>query len=96
VNGAELDGTNLDVQFSGEKPRPANGGGDEPCTTIFCGNLGFYTEESTIREFFAGCGEVKAVRISTDPDTGRAKGFCHVEFETADQANKAVADLNGH
>ena len=49
--------------------------------TIFCGNLGFNTTEDTIWEFFGQAGTVKTVRIATNPEDGRPRGFCHVEFE---------------
>ena len=99
-NGAEFDGRNLKVNFSGDKPAPreyggqSNGGGDGgEATTLFCGNLGFRTTEDGLAHFFAECGEVKAVRIAMGED-GRPKGFAHVEFTTPDAAKKAVA-LNG-
>ena len=92
VNGTELKGTNLEVMFSGDKPRPGGptSGTAGESTTIFCGNLGFYTEEHTIRAFFESAGTVTAVRIAKDAETDRAKGFCHVEFSTPEEAAKAV------
>merc|ERR1711957_1082170 len=95
-NGTDLEGQALEVEFSGDKPAPkapqAEGGAS---TTVFCGNLGFRTSEETIRNFFEQCGAVAQVRIAKDPETDRAKGFCHVEFESPDDAAKAVESLNG-
>jgi nucleolin len=99
-NGAEFDGRNLKVNFSGDKPAPreygsqgANSGAAGEATTLFVGNLGFRTTEDGLAHFFSECGEVKAVRIAMGED-GRPKGFAHVEFTTPDAATKAVA-LNG-
>ena len=41
-------------------------------------------------EFFADCGTVVDVRIATDED-GRSRGFGHVQFETAEGAQKALS-----
>lgn len=97
-HGAELDGSVLEVEFSGDKAGgpggPASGAVGE-ANTVFCGNLGFTTTEETIRWFFGEQGEINSVRISTDAETGRPKGFCHVEFANPADAAKAVATLNG-
>lgn len=67
--------------------------------TIFVGNLGFKTSENTIKQFFTGCGNVVDVRIAKDRDTGKCKGYCHVDFDGADAIEKAKAlsggDLDG-
>merc|ERR1711957_976433 len=95
TNGAELDSANLDVQFSGDRPGPGGptSGAAGESNTVFCGNMGFRTEEWAVKEFFKSAGEVPTVRIAYDRETEGPKGFCHVEF--ADPA-KAVAELNGY
>ena len=45
-------------------------------------------------EWFGEIGPVAAVRIATDYETGRPKGFGHVEFENAADAKKAM-DFSG-
>ncbi len=114
INGAgELDGRDLQCSFSndkdGNKPNNnnfgGNRGGDRPqqsfsgeAFTIFVGNLGFKTNEQTIKKFFQSCGNVVSVRIAKQED-GRAKGFCHVDFDSSDAVEKACAlagqDLDG-
>ncbi|CAI7931527.1 unnamed protein product [Closterium sp. NIES-54] len=64
--------------------------GEEEITTLFVKNLPFSADQDTIAEFFADCGEVSDVRIAMDKETGRARGFCHVEFATGDAAKKAL------
>ena len=76
-------GRQITVEFSGNKPGengPTSAAPGES-TCVFCGNIGFYTTEETIRGFFGQAGNVTAVRIALGED-GRARGFCHVEFET--------------
>lgn len=96
-NNADLDGSALQVEFSGDKPGPGGptSGAVGEATTVFCGNLGFRTTEETIKWFFGQVGEVAQVRIALDAETGRPKGFCHVEFATPADAAKVVQELNG-
>merc|ERR1711957_454975 len=98
TNGAELDSANLDVQFSGDRPGPGGptSGAAGESNTVFCGNMGFRTEEWAVKEFFKSAGEVTTVRIAYDRETERPKGFCHVEFADPAAAAKAVAELNGY
>jgi len=59
--------------------------------SIFVGNLGFQTTEKSIGDFFGAVGNVVDVRIAKDRETGRAKGFAHVDFDTSDAVTKAIA-----
>ena len=62
---------------------------------LFVGNLTFDTTEDSLRELFAPMGEVQQVRIMTDRDTGKSRGFAFVEMANDDDAAKAIAALNG-
>ena len=62
---------------------------------IYVGNLPYSTTPDELREVFAAFGEVAAARIVNDRETGRAKGFGFVEMPEAEQANAAIAALNG-
>jgi RNA recognition motif-containing protein len=64
-------------------------------TRLFVGNLPYATTEDELRDLFSGVGAVKSVRIITDFDTGRSKGYGFVEMETPDDADKAIQHLNG-
>jgi RNA recognition motif-containing protein len=59
---------------------------------LYVGNLPFNATEEEVKEFFSSAGEVTSVKIITDRDTGRSRGFCFVEMQNADAA---LADLNG-
>ena len=60
---------------------------------LYVGNLSFQTTEAEVKELFGQSGPVDTVRIITDRDTGRSKGFGFVEME--DGADHAIAQLNG-
>ena len=61
---------------------------------LYVGNLSFQTTEGDLDELFAQAGEVESVRIITDRDTGRSRGFGFVEMGE-DNAEKAIAQFNG-
>ena len=60
---------------------------------LYVGNLSFETTETELKELFSQSGPVDTVRIITDRDTGRSKGFGFVEM--ADGGDKAIAEING-
>ena len=61
---------------------------------IYVGNLSYSTSEDGIYELFEKIGEVDSVRIITDRDTGRSKGFGFVEMSNDEQAKAAIDQLN--
>ncbi|UFP94499.1 RNA recognition motif domain-containing protein [Gloeobacter morelensis] len=62
--------------------------------TIFVGNLPFSATEQEIAEAFAEYGEVKSVKIPTDRESGRPRGFAFVDMDEAAEA-KAIEELDG-
>ncbi len=63
---------------------------------IFVGNLSFNTVEQYLRSLFESYGAVQQIRIMTDRDTGRSRGFAFVEMPNDSEATNAIAALNGH
>jgi cold-inducible RNA-binding protein len=62
---------------------------------LFVGNISFQAKESDLRTLFEECGEVGTIQIATDRDTGRSRGFAFVEMTSDEEAEKAIAALNG-
>jgi len=62
---------------------------------LFIGSLSFSTSSERLREAFARIGTVESASVVTDRDTGRSRGFGFVEMATTEEANDAVARLNG-
>jgi cold-inducible RNA-binding protein len=62
---------------------------------LFIGNMNFQMSESELRDMFEQFGEVARLQIITDRDTGRSRGFAFVEMTNPDQADSAIAALNG-
>ena len=62
--------------------------------SIYVGNLPFNATEDEVRDLFAAHGTVEAVRLMTDRETGRPRGFGFVEMADGDAA-RAIQALNG-
>ena len=63
---------------------------------LYVGNLPYQAEEEQLRALFAQDGrQVEEVKIVTDRETGRPRGFAFVEMASDDQAEAAVSALNG-
>jgi RNA recognition motif-containing protein len=62
---------------------------------LYLGNLPFRVSEDEIRDLFSEFGEVTSVKLVSDRDTGRPKGFGFVEMSDQDGGQKAIAELDG-
>jgi RNA recognition motif-containing protein len=62
---------------------------------LYVGSLSYNTSEATIEQVFSKAGQVDSVRIITDRETGRPKGFGFVEMTTEEGAAQAIAMFNG-
>jgi RNA recognition motif-containing protein len=63
--------------------------------TLFVGNLRYSITEERLRALFEASGSVISARVVLDQETQRPKGFGFVEFEAADMAAAAIAELSG-
>ncbi len=61
---------------------------------LFIGNLPFDTTEAQVRELLAG-RNLTSVKMVTDKDTGRSRGFAFADLDTDEAAKAAIAELNG-
>ncbi|MDR1489465.1 MAG: RNA-binding protein [Desulfovibrio sp.] len=62
--------------------------------SLYVGNLPWAATEDEIRNLFAAHGNVSSVKLISDRETGRARGFGFVEMDAADVAS-AVEALDG-
>jgi cold-inducible RNA-binding protein len=61
---------------------------------LYVGNLAFSATQSDVEEAFSSYGEIDEVRLITDRDTGRSRGFAFVTFATQQDAESAL-EMNG-
>jgi RNA recognition motif-containing protein len=63
---------------------------------LYVGNLGFDVTNQELQDAFGAVGTCESVAVITDRDTGRSRGFGFVEMASNADAQKAIAELNGH
>jgi RNA recognition motif-containing protein len=62
---------------------------------LYVGNLSFNTSNTDLEQMFGAIGTVESATIVEDRDTGRSRGFGFVEMSSKEDADKAIAELNG-
>ncbi|TAH34470.1 MAG: RNA-binding protein [Planctomycetota bacterium] len=62
---------------------------------IYVGNIPFTTQEGELRTLFGQYGEVTAVSVITDRETGRSRGFAFVEMAKDEEGRAAITAVNG-
>jgi len=62
---------------------------------LYIGNLPFSATEQVLTDTFTQCGKVESVKIITDRDSGRSKGFGFVEMSSEAEAQDAIKKFNG-
>ena len=62
---------------------------------LYVGGLPYATTESQLNDLFGSHGTVESTRVITDKFTGQSRGFGFVEMSSAEEANAAIAALNG-
>ena len=63
-------------------------------TRLFVAGLPYEVKDDQLQEYFAKVGQVTSAKVISDRYSGRSKGFGFVEMATADEAQKAIAELN--
>ena len=64
-------------------------------TKLFVGNLSFNVTENDLQDAFAAHGTVVETNLMMDRTTGRPRGFAFVTMSTPEEAQKAIAAMNG-
>jgi RNA recognition motif-containing protein len=62
---------------------------------LFIGGLAYTVKDDQLRELFATVGSVVSAQVIIDKYSNQSKGFGFVEMSTDEEANKAIAELNG-
>lgn len=96
ANGMDFQGRAIQVRFASDPiPQQQDRQGGSPRraqnpNTIFVGGLSYNSTSDSVGNFFGQCGNVTNVRVATDPE-GNPRGFAHVEFDTAEAVQAALA-----
>lgn len=66
--------------------------------SIFLGNLAWDVTQEMVEDMLndvLGPNLFVAVRLAYERETGRPRGFCHIDFKDAETAERAIVELNG-
>ena len=102
--GSTNRGTTRYTAARGSTPEASHDGAARPqekgetcmASKIFVGNLNFNTRREELEALFGQAGTIRDVFLPTDRETGRPRGFAFVEFESEEEAAKAIEKFNGH
>jgi RNA recognition motif-containing protein len=62
---------------------------------IYVGGLPYSVTDEQLQQLFSAHGTVESAKVVTDRYTDRSRGFGFVEMSTQEEAEKAIAALNG-
>jgi cold-inducible RNA-binding protein len=62
---------------------------------LYVGNLAYSVSDGDLQQMFAAYGTVQSAQVIMDRDAGRSKGFGFVEMGSDQEAQAAIAGLNG-
>ncbi len=62
---------------------------------IFVGSLSWNTNEDGLVNHFSKFGNIEEVKVITDRETGRSRGFGFITFSEPDAADNAVSEMDG-
>lgn len=108
--GTEIDNRPINLDYAAARqPKDQQGGRDRAQTrardfgdqtspesdTLFVGNLPFSATEDALRDVFSEQGSIMGIRLPTDPESGRPKGFGYVQYSSVEEARHAHSQLQG-
>lgn len=62
---------------------------------LYVGGLAYSVNDNQLKDMFAAVGTVVSAQVIVDRDTNQSKGFGFVEMSSDEEAQKAIAELNG-
>jgi RNA recognition motif-containing protein len=62
---------------------------------LYVGNLSYEVSDNDLQNMFEPHGTVQSAQVIMDRDAGRSKGFGFVEMNSDEEAQAAIAALNG-
>eukprot|EP01114_Cavostelium_apophysatum_P009992 TRINITY_DN2335_c0_g1_i1.p1 TRINITY_DN2335_c0_g1~~TRINITY_DN2335_c0_g1_i1.p1 ORF type:complete len:354 (+),score=98.02 TRINITY_DN2335_c0_g1_i1:487-1548(+) len=102
LSGTQFMGQTIQVQQThAEKNRNASSsitvtaGPDRGLTRLYVGSLHLNVTEDDLRKLFNQYGEIDAITIHADAETGRSRGFGFVQFRKSEDARRAMVNVNG-
>ena len=93
MNNYKLNGLPLCLTRASSDPRAVQE--EKKDSNLLVKNIADTVSQKDLYELFSTIGKVLSCKLEHHPETGRSKGYAYIQFETVDEANKALAELNG-
>ena len=94
-----LGGTSEKASRRAFRPRVVKGAvfhtGKTMSTKLYVGNLSYSTGDHELSAAFSPYGQVVSASVVTDRDSGQSRGFGFVEYNSPDEAQRAIDAMNG-
>jgi len=91
MSGKEIGGRPCHIAWVQRDPQMRKTG----VASIVAKNLVKSVDLETVRASFAAFGRIMSLRVPVDPKTKEPRGIAYINFETKEQAAKAIAETNG-
>ena len=90
-------GSPIHLNAAPPAPRAPRPGPNMPNTEarLYVGSLHFSLTDENVKAVFEPFGEIEYVDLHREPGTGKSKGFCFIQFKRAEDAKKALEQMNG-
>ena len=62
---------------------------------VFVGGLSWNTDDEGLRQAFSGFGDIVEVKVISDRETGRSRGFGFVTFTDSEGTRRAIEEMDG-
>ena len=93
MNNYKLNGLPLCLTRASSDPRAVQE--EKKDSNLLVKNIADTVSQKDLFELFSTIGKVLSCKLEVHPETGRSKGYAYIQFETVDEANKALAELKG-
>jgi RNA recognition motif-containing protein len=95
LDGTDAEGLKLIAKISDPKAKKKRVGAITEGREVYVWHLNFKVKEREIKEVFERFGNIERIKLPIIKGLGNNRGFCFVNYKTKEDADSAVAEMNG-